>query len=211
VTRGEVRTIDRRPNMGLHEHGNPEKEHDSFGFQLAFAKQQTEDILKNLDNLVKNTIEKAPMREGNFCLDRVTEEPKLTHEEDKWERAMFKKWGPNGSGEFVSICKRIQTYQYPLQNSFKDKHWGKIDLLGIGTDFLPVPIELKKRKPVESPLRMLVEVAAYGFAIRKVWPKLRGDWLRTVKWRSSTLAPVIVGNPLASSLSQAPSTATKWI
>jgi len=43
-------------------------------------------------------------------------------------------------------------------------------------DFLPVPNELKKREPVESPLRMLVEVAAYGFAIQKVWPKLKDNW-----------------------------------
>jgi hypothetical protein len=45
-----------------------------------------------------------------------------------------------------------------------------------------VPNELKKRRAAESPLRMLVEVAAYGFAIRKVWPKLRDDWIEAVSW-----------------------------
>jgi hypothetical protein len=165
----EVRKI--APNLGLHELGNSR----DFCFQLRFAKEQTEDILLNLDNLVKNTIDKAPMREGKFCLDRKTS-PLLTDEEDKWERAMYTKWGPGNLGEYVSFCKRIQAYQYPLQASRNDKCWGKIDLLGIGTDFLPVPNELKKREPVESPLRMLVEVAAYGFAIQKVWPKLKDDW-----------------------------------
>jgi hypothetical protein len=116
----------------------------------------------------------------DFCLDRVTD-PKLTHEEDKWERAMYRKWGPESSGEYVSICKHIQTYQYPLQASFKEKRWGKVDLLGIGTDYLPVPNELKKRKTNESPLRMLVEVAAYGFAIRKVWPNLKDCWVKAVR------------------------------
>jgi hypothetical protein len=155
---------------------------DSFRFQLAFAKKQIENILSNLDNLIENTINKVPFRTKLFCLERLTD-PKLTHEEDKWERAMHKKWGPAGSGEFVSICKRIQTYQYPLQEHGKQNRcWGEIDLLGIGADFLPVPIELKKREANESPLRMLVEVAAYGFAIRKVWPKIKGEWAQAVSW-----------------------------
>jgi hypothetical protein len=176
--RGTVRKIDPGLDLGLHELGNAG---EGFSFQLSFAKEQTEDILGNLHNLVKNTINKAPMREGTFCLNRVTD-PKLTHEEHKWERAMYKKWGPKGSGEFVSMCKRIQTYQYPLQESRKDKYWGKIDLIGIGTDFLPVPVELKKREATESPLRMLVEVAAYGIAIRKVWPNLREHWVKALSW-----------------------------
>jgi hypothetical protein len=171
--RSEVRKID--PSGGLHELANT--------FQLKFARQQAEQILANLDNLVENTNNKAPIRTKDFCLNRVAD-PELTHEEDKWERAMYRKWGPapEGSGEYVSVCKRIQAYQYPLQASFKDKRWGEIDLLGIGTNFLPVPNELKKCQTNESPLRMLVEVAAYGFAIRKVWPKLRNHWVEAVRW-----------------------------
>src|SRR5438552_10015057 len=171
--RGKVCTIN--PSLGLHVLANSGR--GSFRFQLKYAKQQTEDILSNLDDLVKNTIENAPMRTKDFCLNRVTK-PQLTNEEDKWERQMYKKWGPKGSGdEYIPACKRIQTYQYPLQDSFEDKYWGKIDLLGIGADFLPVPNELKKRQANESPLRMLVEAAAYGFAIRKVWPNLREHWV----------------------------------
>ena len=59
---------------------------------------------------------------------------------------MYEKWGPKGSGEYVPVCKRIQTYQYPLRGSLNGKYWGEIDLLGIGTDFLPVPNELKNRE-----------------------------------------------------------------
>jgi hypothetical protein len=95
---------------------------------------------------------------------------------------MHKKWGPQGSGEYVPVCPRIQTYQYPLQDTREDMCWGKIDLLGIGPDFLPVPNELKKRKTNDSPLRMLLEVAAYGFALQKVWPKLRDHWVEAVRW-----------------------------
>jgi hypothetical protein len=47
--------------------------------------------------------------------------------------------------------------------------WGAID-------------ELKKRRSRESPLRMLVEVAAYGFAISKVWPKVKDHRVEAVRW-----------------------------
>jgi hypothetical protein len=52
-----------------------------------------------------------------------------------------------------------------------------------------VPNELKKREANESPLRMLVEVAAYGFAIRKVWPKLKGEWAKAVSWFGQPQVP----------------------
>jgi hypothetical protein len=182
----KVRKIDPK---GLHELANSEhgqaRPDGSFGFQLEFAKEQAKDILLNLPNLVKNTIDKAPMREGDFHVNRTTSlqlgRKKVKHyEEHKWERAMYEKWGPKGAGEYVPVCKGIQAYQYPLQGSFRDRYWGKIDLLGIGADFLPVPNELKKPKTNESPLRMLVEVAAYGFAIRRVWPNLKAQWVKAV-------------------------------
>jgi hypothetical protein len=132
--------------------------------------------------LVENTIAKAPMRERDFRLGRETN-PTLTDEEDYLERAMFRKWGPSSSDEYVPVCKRIQTYQYPLAAHTtvlkpfpNNTYWGKIDLLGIGADFLPVANELKKRKTNDSPLRMLVQVAAYGYAIQKVWPNLKEHW-----------------------------------
>ena len=166
------------PKLGLHELGNPGAE-GSFRFQLRYAKQQIADVLENLNGLVNNTRNNAPKREGDFCLERVTD-PKLTHEEVKWERAMYGKWGPGpvASGEYVSVCPRIQAFQTPLQASRKDRCWGDIDLLGIGADFLPVPNELKRRDSRDSPLRMLVQVAAYGFAVLEAWPNLRGEWVK---------------------------------
>jgi hypothetical protein len=145
-----LRKIDRSRGMGLHELGNAGTDRDAFRFQLKYAKEQIEDILWSLDDLVKNTIDKAPERKKDFCLDRVTNVP-ITHEEDKWERAMYNRWGPQGSGPYLPICHRIQAYQFPLQASRKDKSWGKVDLLGIGSNFLPVPNELKKQKTTESP------------------------------------------------------------
>jgi hypothetical protein len=179
--RRKIRAIDPALNLGLHELANSGERAEPFRFQLAFAKDQAEDILQNLTGLVEGTERRAPIRTKDFCLNRKTS-PTLTHEEDKWERGMYGKWGPEGFGEYVPICKRIQTYQYPLQSSFKDRCWGKIDLLGIGPDSLPVPNELKKRSADESPLRMLLEVAAYGFAIRIVWPHLKSEWARAINW-----------------------------
>jgi len=192
--RGEVRKIDPTLGLGLHELANSGKGRcrpDSlFSFQLEFAMTQANDILDKLGNLVENTIKKAPVRakDKDFKLCR---EPNTTrqfcHEEVNWERAMHKKWGPKGSGEFVPICSRIQTYQYPLKATSKDKCWGEIDLLGVGKDGLPVPIELKKAKTYDSPLRMVVEVAAYGFAIQKVWPNLREHWAKALSVAESQL------------------------
>src|SRR5665213_340624 len=97
--------------------------------------------------------------------------------------------GAQRLGRIRSSLQTHSAYQYPLQAYRTSSQpvpnntcWGEIDLLGIGTDFLPVPIELKKREATESPLRMLVEVAAYGFAIREVWPKLRNHWIEAVSW-----------------------------
>jgi hypothetical protein len=163
--------------LGLHELAAPVQTSDSFRFQLSRAKEQIELIRSSLEELVKVTLAKAPERQTGFCLDRKGQDPPLTHEEDKWERAMYRKWGPDGHDEYVSICRSIQTYQYPLRASQKDSHWGQIDLLGIGSDFLPVPNELKTAITRESPLRMLVEVAAYGLALMKAWPTLKDHWI----------------------------------
>ena len=57
----DVRKIDPNLNLGLHELANSGEEHGSFSFQLQFAKQQIEDILSNFDDLVRNTVEKAPV------------------------------------------------------------------------------------------------------------------------------------------------------
>lgn len=59
---------------------------------------------------------KGPAACDDFCLGGTGTESLLTYE-DKWGRAMYQKWGPKGSDEFVSVCKHIQTYQYPLQAS----------------------------------------------------------------------------------------------
>ena len=56
--RGKVRRIDPSLDLGLHDLAR----RGSFRFQLRYAKEQTEDILSNLDDLVSNTRKNAPMR-----------------------------------------------------------------------------------------------------------------------------------------------------
>jgi hypothetical protein len=89
--RGKVCTINPSLDLGLHKLANS----GQFRFQLKYAKEQADDILSNLNDLVENTRKAAPMRRKDFCLNRVTN-PTLTHEEDKWEREMYRKWGQFG-------------------------------------------------------------------------------------------------------------------
>src|SRR5713101_7503536 len=180
--RSKVRTIDPSLDLGLHELANSgegrARPDGSFRFQLKFAKEQTEDILLNLDNLVKNTIDKAPVRTKDFCLDRTTA-PELTHEEDKWEREMYLKWGPRGSGEYVSVCKRIQAYQYPLQASRKDRCWGKIDL----PVTLPISFFFSSRR--FNSIALFKSASSYGI----------GKSVKGAPGQRITTAPLITSSP----------------
>src|SRR5713226_5474778 len=154
----EVRKI--APNLELHELGNSR----DFRFQLRFAKEQAEDILLNLDNLPRIQLTRSRCGRGTSAWIVRRTLCSLT-------RKINGNGQSTGSGVPKALANTFQSarafrrIKYPLYASQKKEKWGAIDLLGIGMDFLPVPNELKKREPVESPLRMLVEVAAYGFAI----------------------------------------------
>jgi hypothetical protein len=99
----EVRKIDPDLHLGLHELSNPGEGRGSFSFQLAFAKEQAEDILRNLDNFVKNTKCRAPMRTKDFCLVHNKWESILTHQ------AKFPLWEHQ-----LNRCRIISSAQPPL-------------------------------------------------------------------------------------------------
>ncbi len=169
--------VDPSRTLGLHEL------RDSLGFQLSYAEEHTKDILSNLGYLVENTRRKAAKRAKSFCLDRRTKTmPRIP--ESMWERAMFNKWelGMN-KAEYLPFCKSFVTYQFPLYAHQEKGAWGSVDLLGIGNDHLPVPNELKRQgaSAEESPLRLLVELAAYGFAILEDWPNFKEAWWQHVE------------------------------
>jgi len=61
-----------------------------------------------------------------------------------------------------------------------------IDILGVSTQGGPVVVELKKGPSAladgktgatESPLRMVLEAAAYAVALRKNWDRFRREWI----------------------------------
>ena len=66
-----------------------------------------------------------------------------------------------------------------LRDTNKNSGWGELDLLGATAENVPVAIELKI-KPSEYLLKAIVEILAYGVAIRKAWNEdgclLRWQW-----------------------------------
>jgi hypothetical protein len=89
---------------------------------------------------------------------------------------MWQKWGPNGRGTYLPTCPHLQAYQVPLKRPGEESRWGKVDLLGVSPEFLPVVNELKQPESNENVLRMLTEMAAYGIAVQEAWPTLRCEW-----------------------------------
>jgi len=176
--RGAPRAIS--PALGLHNQGKC--------FQLRWMKEQSEAVCEHLANLVRNTEAEAPIRDQDktYRLSRqLRKMPQL--EERRLEAAIWKRWGPTVTTkqeEFLpDVCRYIQTFQMPLYAYKTQKHWKAVDLVGVSPKGLPVIMELKKGGSAEPPLRMLVEAAAYGIAIRTAWNNghLARDWRTEVK------------------------------
>jgi hypothetical protein len=81
---------------------------------------------------------------------------------------------------------RLVACQVPLFDQQQKQNWGYIDLLGVTADGLPVVVELKKAPDAlsdgktgatETPLRMVLEAAAYAIALRKNWDHFRPEWM----------------------------------
>jgi len=94
------------------------------------------------------------------------------------------------------------SFQVPLFDKQEKASWGYIDLLGVILKGTPVVVELKKEpatnpvggtKASESPLRMVLEAAAYAIALRKNWGRFRPEFvqrLKTLELPDSTIAGV---------------------
>jgi len=89
------------------------------------------------------------------------------------------------------VCNKIQSYQVPLCRERAPKGtnygWKAIDLLGSTVYSLPLIVELKcdnvkdVKRTNETPLRMIVEAAAYGVALRKMWEAQKSPFKE--EWR----------------------------
>jgi hypothetical protein len=154
--------------------------------QLKFAEQHADFIADNLDTLIENTYCVAPVRKAGHPYPLVRNHrrkltPSVSPLEKHWEEAIFRKWNnddEDGLGPRVPF-RKVVSYQVMLRETNKNRGWGELDLFGATKKNVPVAIELKIY-PKEYLLRAIVEVLAYGVAIRKAWNEdgcpLRSQW-----------------------------------
>jgi hypothetical protein len=191
MVRGARRSL---RNLPLHRMGK--------SFQLKYLKQQCDDILDCLDDLIRQAREDAPLRESGFRLKRYDRgKPSDPRGEAALERKLWASWTSWKKGDPPFIpdrCLFLQSYQVPLRRTHKDKSWGEVDLLGVDPDGLPVIIELKRGESKETPLRGIVESLAYAIAVEKIWESkkshFRDEWEQAIVPR---LGPVSLPARLA--------------
>jgi Holliday junction resolvase-like predicted endonuclease len=171
---GQINNID--PKLGLH------RIKDSI--QLKYMGRQCEQLLKCLDEAIAVTECFAPSGKKTYKLDGKTR-PGLNKpieiREKHWEEALWRfeenlrkenaAWNENSAWAW----KKIISLQELLKTKQTRDGWGEIDLLAISEVGLPVVIELKIKKN-EYLLRALLEAAAYGIALKKVWPLINKQW-----------------------------------
>lgn len=156
--------------------------------QLSYIEQHSIALQKYRNVILERTYAKAPTGRNNngqsYELNRG-ERPDPTGER-LLEKQIWKQWRFQDSFSNLAFygdtCRYIQTYQMPLQGTRNDHGWGRIDLVGVTNQLLPVVIELKHDRGSENvndtPLRMLVEAVAYAVAVRKAWNEgpFRTEW-----------------------------------
>ncbi len=172
------------PNQGLHLLKKQIKQD--------YATEQAEFIRQNLEKLIVSTERAAPRRQlGRKKADlyrlwsrNLDEEKRLLptrggHSEAYLERAAWCRWYEAG-GRVLGSWERLVTFQMPLNNSLADEGWGKVDILGLSPDGLPVVVELKRAKSKDSLLAVMVQALAYGIALRVNWDQFRQHWQKAL-------------------------------
>ncbi len=148
--------------------------------------EQALSLASKFDVAVDATFEKASIRTQGFALSRnVTVNISESQEERLLESAMLNRWNQPGLWEISGAWSRLVSFQVPLFKEKEKNSWGYIDLLGVNSLGLPVVVELKKppracvdgrTENSESPLRMVLEAAAYAISLRKNWADFRVQW-----------------------------------
>jgi hypothetical protein len=159
---------------------------DCWG-QKAYLEQQCSELAANLVTAVNTTT--PPERELPY-FGGVRDDREVQLGESQWERALWK-WARKSEGAALIGCwHKIVAYQVPLFAKQKKEGWGYIDLLGIDTDGTPAVLELKKEpardadkrtKNSETPLRMVLEAAAYAVALRHNWKNFRPQFVESLQ------------------------------
>lgn len=171
--------------------------------QKSHLRQQSEHLIQEFQVALDATFEAAPERTQGFQLARgVSLGIDATERERKWERTAFLRWNVSGLSPVKKCWDRLIAFQVPLFDTQKKSSWGYIDLLGVMSDATPVVVELKKEPGTtaaggtdssESPLRMVLEAAAYAIALRRNWGRFRSEFvqqLKTLDVAESTVAQV---------------------
>jgi hypothetical protein len=128
-------------------------------------------------------------------------EPDQTMRESRLERAMFRRWGRSDSQYVEKAWHRLIKYQVPLKENRNSPAGLKaIDLLGVTAACIPVVIELKvMHASPETPLRAILEAAAYGCVLEAAWePRFRQELAdRLIEFSMSGTPPLqLNGCPL---------------
>lgn len=171
--------------------------------QKSHLQPQSEHLLEQFDTALTATEKAAPIRTQGFQLARgASLGIDSTERERRWERTAFLRWNAGGVSPVKRCWDRLVAFQVPLFDRQDKASWGYIDLLGVVSDGTPVVVELKKEPGTtakggtdnsESPLRMVLEAAAYAIALRRNWDRFRPEFiqqLKTLELPQETIASV---------------------
>lgn len=156
--------------------------------QKLYLGPQSLALANDLKSAIDATYMAAQVREQGFQLGRpITEAIHDRNKERRLEAAMLQRWNQPGMWRIPNGWDRLVAFQTPLFGQQQKESWGYVDLLGMNSSGLPVVVELKKApdgsddgvtNSSETPLRMVLEAAAYAVSIRKNWLiRFRSEWI----------------------------------
>ena len=172
--------------------------------QLTHVQLHAEQFLEHFDELASLTKQTAPIRQPNPGRDDLylleTDRSMgvdIQIRERALERAIWQSClPPNDTDEWLLrfCCRKIQAYQVPLKQSEADKGWGKLDLIGVSSQWTPMVLELKQEVG-DNPLRMIAEGLSYAIALRRAWDDghFKECWAKVMKAQYDQESPVELG------------------
>ncbi len=159
--------------------------------QKEYFGEQSQHLCDHFEEAVAATKDAVPQRGQGYALGRsATLKIDESERERRWERSVFERWRSSGLSPVKQCWDRIVAFQVPLFDQQGKDGWGYIDLLGIFERGEVCVVELKKEPTTmqsggtgssESPLRMVLEAAAYAIAIQKNWGQFRNELVTHMK------------------------------
>jgi len=160
--------------------------------QFTYMGQHSTSIFENLNSILEITYERAPLREHSngqtYQLDRQgNDNIDIGNRERRLEAALWQYGYRNPIKLADTVDAYTLSYQMPLRGSHGDAQWGMVDVIGACRNGLPIVFELKQDNAADSPLRVVIEGAAYAVAVRKAWNtpacNLRSEWQASLQSR----------------------------